>query len=124
MRKARVDLVEVVRDDLAKREKEVNEKLNRLFPDCAPVRLYRAADGRLGFQANLAVTMGDRKRLDQIYRVVMKVLGTKRGRPAGVETVQTKLHLPKAVYVRLKRLAEESQTTMSVVVTESLKARL
>lgn len=125
MAKVRVKIVEIVRDKrLAKREKEVTEKVRRLFPDCGPIRLYRTANGHIGFQANVAVTMGDRKRLDQLYRAVMRALGTKRGRPAGAKTVQTKLHLPKSVYVGLKQLAEESQTTMSAVVADSLKAQL
>jgi hypothetical protein len=125
MAKVRVKIIEVVRDKkLAKREREVTEKVRRLFPDCGPIRLYRTANGNVGFQTNVAVTMGDRKRLDQLYRAVMRAVGAKRGRPVGAKTVQTKLHLPKSVYVGLKRLAEESQTTMSAVVADSLAARL
>lgn len=125
MAKVRVKIIEVVRDKkLAKREREVTKKVRRLFPECGPIRLYRTADGNVGFQANVAVTMGDRKRLDQLYRAVMRAVGSKRGRPVGAKTVQTKLHLPKSVYVGLKRLAEESQTTMSAVVADSLAARL
>ena len=125
MAEVRVKFVEVIRDrKLARKEKEVNEKVRRLFPDCGRIRLYRTTQGNIGFQANVAVTMGDRKRLDQLYRAVMRAVGAKRGRPVGAKTVQTKLHLPKSVYVGLKRLAEESQTTMSAVVADSLTARL
>jgi len=125
MAEVRVKFVEVIRDrKLARKEKEVNEKVRRLFPDCGRIRLYRTTQGNIGFQANVAVTMGDRKRLDQLYRAVMRAVGAKRGRPVGAKTVQTKLHLPKSVYVGLKRLAEESQTTMSAVVADSLAARL
>jgi len=70
----------------------------------------------------VAITAGDKKRLDQLYSTVMKVLGQKRGRPAGV-IVQTKL-LPEPVYEDLKKAAGESQRSMSHVVAECLVARL
>ncbi len=125
MAKVKVKVIEVVRDrKLAKMERKVSEKVRRLFPDCGRIRLYRTANGNVGFQANVAVTLGDRKRLDELYRAVMRALGKKRGRKAGAKTVQTKLHLPKSVYAGLKRLAEESQTSMSVVAADSIRARL
>ena len=72
----------------------------------------------------MAVTAGDKKRLDELYSTVMRALGEKRGRPTGVKTVQTKLLLPESVYEDLKRAAEASHQSMSRVVAESLVARL
>jgi hypothetical protein len=87
------------------------------------VKVYRTADGQIGFELRVAITAGDKKRLDQLYSTVMKALGQKRGRPPGVKTVQTKLRLPEPVYEDLKKAADESQQSMSQVVAECLVAR-
>ena len=71
----------------------------------------------------VAVAAGERKKLDEVYRAVMRVLGEKRGRRRGVKTIQTKLHLPEPIYSVLKRVAEDSGSTMSNVVAESLRAK-
>ena len=57
--------------------------IRRFFADAPELKLYRTADGRLGFQAQLTLAPGDRGRFEKAYRAVMKVLGAKRGRPAG-----------------------------------------
>ncbi len=120
----RTDFIEIVSDvQLRKREKEVTEIVRGFYPDCGLVKLYRTADGRVGFQMQLTLTTANRKQLDKVYRAVMKCLGEKRGRPSGVETVQTKLHLPKPIYSALKKTAEDSHETMSSVVAESLLAQ-
>ena len=120
----KLDFVEIVSDtELKRKEKEVREVVRRFYPECGPVKLYRTADGRIGFQMQITLTAGDRKRLDELYRAIMKLLGEKRGRPRGIETVQTKLHLPKSIYSALKKAAEDSHATMSSVVTESLLAQ-
>jgi hypothetical protein len=120
----RTDFIEIVSDiELRKKEKEVTAIVRAFYPDCGPVRLYRTADGRVGFQMQVTLTPDNRKQLDKVYRAVMKCLGEKRGRPRGVETVQTKLHLPKPVYSALRKAAEDSHETMSNVVAESLVAR-
>ena len=125
MKKSKVTFVEIVHDrELKKKENEVTKAVNQIYPGCGPVRLYRTAEGQIGFQLRLTVAPGDKKRLDQLYATVMKVVGSRRGRPAGVKTVQTKLWLPEPVYEGLKRAAEESHSTMSKVVTESLVSRL
>lgn len=124
MRKLKVDFVEIIDDtELKKKEKEVTETVRRFFPDCGRVKLYRTADGRIGLQMQVDLKPGERQKLDEAYRAAMKVLGERRGRPPGVETVQTKLHLPKPVYSALKKTAEESHATMSSIVTDSLLAR-
>lgn len=124
MKNTRVKFVESVYDaELKKKEIEATEAVRRIYRDCGPVKLYRTADGRIGFQMQVSVTAGDRKRLDQVYRAVMRVLGEKRGRRAGVKTVQTKLRLPEPVYSALKKAAEDSQTTMSSVVADCLLAK-
>ena len=124
MKKTGVDFVEIIHDEeLRKKEQAATEAVRRFYPDCGPVRLYRTSDGRVGLQMQIAVAAGDRKRLDQVYRVVMKVLGEKRGRRAGVKTVQTKLRLPQPVYSALKKAAESSESTMSSVVADALLAR-
>lgn len=121
----KVTLVEIVPDSALKaREAKVSKAVNELYPGCGPVRLYRTADGQIGFELRVAMTAGNKKRLDQLYSTVMKVLGEKRGRPPGVKTVQTKLRLPEPVYEALKKAADESQQTMSQVVAECLVARL
>lgn len=120
----RTDFIEVVPDvELRKKEKQVAEVVRGFYPECGPVKLYRTADGRVGFQMQVTLTPQNRKQLDKVYRAVTKCLGEKRGRPIGVETVQTKLHLPKPVYSALKKAAEDSNETMSNVVAESLLAQ-
>jgi hypothetical protein len=125
MRTPKVTFVEIVSDpELKAREAKVSKAINELYPGCGPVRLYRTADGQIGFELRVAIAAGDKKRLDQLYSTVMKVLGQKRGRPPGVKTVQTKLRLPEPVYEDLKQAADESQQSMSHVVAECLVARL
>jgi hypothetical protein len=120
----KTDFIEVVPDvELRKKEKQIAEVVRGFYPECGPVRLYRTADGRVGFQMQVTLTPQNRKQIDKVYRAVTKCLGEKRGRPIGVETVQTKLHLPKRVYSALKEAAEASHETMSNVVTESLLAQ-
>jgi hypothetical protein len=125
MRNRKVTFVEIVSDpELKVREAEVSKAVNELYPGCGPVKLYRTADGQVGFELRVAITAGDKKRLDQLYSAVMKVLGQKRGRPAGVKTIQTKLRLPEPVYEDLKKAADESHRSMSNIVAECLVARL
>ena len=124
MNKTKVDFVEIVCDaELQKKEKQATEAVSRFYPDSGPVKLYRTTDGRIGFQMQIAVAPGERKRLEEVYRAVMRVLGERRGRRAGIETVQTKLRLPKPVYSALKKAASDSHSTMSSIATESLLAR-
>ena len=125
MKKEKIDFIEVVSDaELAKKEKQVAKEVQRILPQCGPVKLYRTADGRIGFQMQVAIAAGERKRLDEIYRVIMRVLGSKRGRPRGVETIQTKLNLPKPVYAALKDVAQNSRKSMSRIVSDSIMAGL
>lgn len=120
----RTEVIEIVSDpQLKRREKEITEIVKSFYPACGPVKLYRTADGRVGFQIQLTLTRENRKEIDKVYRAVVKYLGEKRGRPTGVETIQTKLRLPKPVYAALKKAAENSHETMSNVVTESLIAQ-
>ncbi len=120
-----VDFVEIVKDtELRKKEKAATDAIRRFYPDCGPAKLYRTADGRIGFQMQVGVAPGDRQRLEGAYRAVMKVLGERRGRRPGVKTVQTKLHLAEPVYAALKKAAERSHSTMSNVVANALLARL
>jgi hypothetical protein len=124
-KRAKVEFIEIVPDaELQKKESEATEAMRRFYPKCGPVKLYRTADGRVGLQLQLAVTLGDRKRFDQAYRAVTKVLGERRGRPSGEKTVQAKLHLPANVFKALKKTAEEKHLTMSSVVADSLRRSL
>jgi len=125
MNKPKVTFVEIVPDvELKKKEKAARHAVEKIFPGCGPVALYRTADGRIGFQMKVSVAAGDRKRLDEAYRAVMKVIGVKRGRPAGEKTVQAKLLLPAPVYAALKKAAKSSHVTMSRLAAETLKAHL
>src|SRR5215471_20910388 len=120
----KTEVIEIVSDaQLRKREKEVTEIVRSFYPRCGPVKLYRTADGRIGFQAQLTLTPENRKQIEKVHRAVMKYLGEKRGRPTGVQTVQTKLRLPKPVYAALKKAARDSRETMSHVVADSLLAQ-
>ncbi len=122
--KIKTDFIEVISDpELRKKERQVAEIVRGFYPECGPVKLYRTTDGRVGFQMQVTLTAGNRKQVDKVYSAVMKCLGEKRGRPVGVETVQTKLLLPKPVYSALKKAAAESGETMSSVVTVSLLAQ-
>lgn len=124
MKKTRVSFVEVVPDSrLRMKEKDVTKVVRRFYPHCGPVKLYRTANGRIGFQVQISVAAGERQKLNEVYRAVMSRLGEKRGRRLGVKTVQTKLHLPEPIYAVLKKVARESGSTMSNVVTESLRAK-
>jgi len=125
VKKTRVHFIEVIDDsDLKKREKRVTQAVKRLCPDSGPVKLYRTADGQLGFQLQLRLKTGERKVLDDVYRTVMRVLGIKRGRRSGVKTVQTKLRLPEAVYRSLKKAASDSHATISAVVADLARRKL
>ena len=126
MNKPKATLVEIVRDpELKKKEKAATHAVEKIFPGCGAVTLYRSADGRVGFQMKVSVTAGDRKRLDEAYSAVMKVVGVKRGRPAGEKTVQAKLLLPEPVYTAvLKKAAKSSHVTMSRLAADTLKAHL
>lgn len=120
----RTNIIEIVSDSqLRKREKEVTEIVRSFYPGCGSVKLYRTADGRVGFQVQMTLTRENRKEVDKVYRAVMTYLGEKRGRPNVLETIQTKLRLPKPVYAALKKAAENSHETMSSLVTESLLAQ-
>lgn len=115
----KVHVIEVVRDEeLARKEPGATAAVRRFFPDAPPVKLYRGADGRIGLQLQLSVAAGQRKRLEDAYRAVMRVLGEKRGRPREGKKVQTKLLLPEPVYRALKKAAVESNATMSNVVAD------
>lgn len=122
MAKTKVHVIEIIKDkQLRAKEALATQAVRRFYPDAGPVKLYRTVDGSAGFQLDIAVTAGDRKRLDDAYRAVMKVLGEKRGRPQGVKTVQTKLYLPEPIYLTLKRAAAASNATMSGLVAELAK---
>ena len=120
----KTEVIEIVSDaQLGKKEKAVTEIVRSFYPTCGPVKLYRTTDGRIGFQAQLTLTPENRKQIEKVHRAVMNYLGEKRGRPKGVETVQTKLRLPKPVYAALKKAARDSRETMSNVVADSLLAQ-
>lgn len=119
MPKTNVHVIEVVEDpELREREAMAIKAVRRFFPNAGPLRLYRTAEGRIGVQLDVSVAPGDRQRLDDAYRAIMKVLGEKRGRPRGVKTVQTKLMLPEPAYRALKRAAAASNSTMSSLVAQ------
>jgi hypothetical protein len=125
MKKPKVMVVEIVPDtELKKKEKLATEAVRRLFPGCGAVALYRTAEGKVGFQLNVSVGVGERGKLEDAYRAVMKVAGERRGRPAGRKTVQAKLLLPAGVYAALKKAARQADTTMSSFAAESIQAQI
>lgn len=125
MTKTSVEVIEVEHDaELAKKEKAATAAVRRYFPKCDRVRLYRTTDGRVGFEAKLAMEPGNRKLLDSAYRELMKAIGENRGRPKGPETVQAKLRLRSDVYRKIKQAAKDRRTTMSQIVTESVLANI
>jgi hypothetical protein len=113
-KKPKVEFIEIVQDDdLKRKERAVTEAIRRSCSNCGPIKLYRTTDGRIGFQISLSLATGERKVLDDVYKIIMKALGERRGRRPGPKTVQTKLRLPQPVYLALKRAAEESKVTLS-----------
>ena len=115
----KVQFVEVVKDErLRKRETEATTVFRRFFPKAPRLKLYRTADGRVGFQAQVALASGDRGRLEEAYAAVMRVLGERRGRPARERKVQAKLRLTANVYKALKKAAKEERTTVSGLVED------
>jgi hypothetical protein len=118
-RKKGVDIIEVVKDDdLKMKEEQATATFRRFFPHAPSVKLYRTADGRTGFQVSLTLGTGERKLLNDAYAAVMKVLGEKRGRPAGRRKVQAKLRLHEDVYKALKETADRSHKTLSSLVED------
>lgn len=119
MPKPNIHVIEVVEDRaLRKKEARAAAAVKRLFPKLGRLRLYRTIEGRIGVQLDVTLAPGDRRRLDEAYGVIMKIVGEKRGRPRGVKTVQTKLLLPEPVYRSLKRAAAASHSTMSSLVAQ------
>lgn len=119
MQKTDIQFIEVAPDrSLGRKERALNRKLRRAFPECAPVKLYRTTDGRLGFQLQLSVALGDRRKLDELYRFISQSLGTRRGRLSGAKTVQTKLNLRQDAYEALRRLCASSRKSLSAVASE------
>lgn len=115
----KVQFIEIVpSEDLKEKEAGATEAFRRFFPDTPPLKLYRTADNRIGFQTQLLVTVGDRDRLQKAYSAVMRVLGYNKGRPEGERKVQTKLRLRESVYKSLKEAAKASNITMSGLVEE------
>jgi hypothetical protein len=113
-KKPKVEFIEIVQDDdLKRKERAVTEAIRRSYSNCGPIKLYRTTDGRIGFQISLSLATGERKVLDDVYKIIMKALGERRGRRPGPKTVQTKLRLPQPVYLALKKAAEESKVTLS-----------
>ena len=50
MKNRKVTFVEMVSDpELKAREEKVTKAVNELYPGCGPVKLYRTADGQVGF---------------------------------------------------------------------------
>lgn len=116
---SKVNMVEVVVDDeLRHKTRAATAAFRRFFADAPELKLYRTTDGRLGFQAQLALAPGDRARFEKAYRAVMKVLGATRGRPAGTRKVQAKLRLREPVYRKLRMAAKRSRKTVSDLVEE------
>src|SRR5271170_2374170 len=110
MKKPQVHFIEAVPDvSLESKERLLNRRVRRLFPQCGPIKLYRTSDGRIGFQVHLSVALGERQSLDELYRFISRSLGARRGRLRGVKTVQTKLNLRKDAYTVLKKAASSSQ---------------
>ena len=60
MKNRNVTFVEIVSDpELKAREEEVSKAVNDLYPGCGPVKLYRTADGQVGFELRVAITAGE-----------------------------------------------------------------
>lgn len=117
MRRANVIAV-VVDDELRQETRAATAAFRRFFAHAPEFKLYRTTDGRLGFQAQLALAPGDRARFEKAYRAVMKALGATRGRPAGTRKVQAKLRLREPVYRELRMAAKRSRKTVSDLVEE------
>lgn len=115
----KVQVVELVEDRrLSRKEAQATAAFRRFFKDAPPLKLYRTADGRVGFQAQVFIAPGDRERFQQAYAAVMGVLGAKRGRPAGLRKVQAKLRLEERIYRALKARAKETHTSVSGLVED------
>jgi hypothetical protein len=116
---SKVSVIEVVMDnELRQKARAATAAFRRFFADAPELKLYRTGDGRIGFQAQLALAPGDRARFEKAYRAVMKVLGATRGRPAGTRKVQAKLRLREPVYRKLRMEAKRSRRTVSDLVEE------
>lgn len=116
---AGVHTIEIVHDEeLRAKEEEATKAFRKFFPQAPSLKLYRASDGRIGFQVAIALSPGDRKLFNDAYAAVMKILGEKRGRPRGTKKVQAKLRLNEDVYKALKATADKSHKSVSSVVEE------
>ena len=114
-----VHAIEIVHDEtLRAKEEKAATAFRKFFPHAPPLVLYRASDGRIGFQVAIGLSPGDRQCLNDAYAAVMRVLGEKRGRPRGSRKVQAKLRLTEDVYKALKATADKSHKSLSSVVEE------
>ena len=114
-----VQTIEIVPDDqLKSKEDKATAAFRKFFPKAPSLKLYRTADGRIGFQVAIALSPGDRKNFNDAYAAVMKVLGERRGRPIGRRKVQAKLRLNEDVYKALRSKAESSHQSLSSLVED------
>ncbi len=118
-----VEFIEVA-PGTTRRDRAAERIVQKYFPDCGPVTVYRTTDGQLGFQANIPIIPGDKSRIEKMYTELNRALGERRGRPRGEPTVQTKLNLPAKIYNALKAAARKSGSSMSRLVADYVRANL
>lgn len=90
----RVKFVEVVEyHHLRKMEVIANGVFQKHFPEseASCLRLYRTSDGQVGFNVELSLKAGDKKRLIEAYVDVMSVLRKNRKRLPSTRKIQRKL---------------------------------
>lgn len=92
--------------------------------DGVAVRLFRDAEGRLGYSARVSASATGKKALDLVHRRVCEAAGVRRGRPPVEPTRQVKCRVPESVYQRLLAESRRRRVTPSALLKEWLMRRM
>ena len=94
------------------------------LPPGISLRLFRDAEGQIGYAARVSASSAGKKALDQIHRRVCELAGVRRGRPPAEPTRQVKCRVPESVYQRLVTESRRRHTTPSTLLKEWLVHRV
>jgi hypothetical protein len=100
-------------------EKKISAVLAKECPGMS-VRLFQDQAGKIGYSVQVVASMGSKKALDLVHRLVCDMTGYKRGRPPSEPTHQVKCRIPESTDRRLLAESRKRKTTPSTLVKEWL----
>lgn len=106
--------------EIARLEARINNEIKARRAAGASVRLFRTSDGQVGYSAQGMPSGQGRRVLDIVHQAVCRVLGIRRGRPAGVPTRQVKCRVPEEAYQKLMQEAGKRHLVPSRLAGEML----